>query len=636
MKAPQFALALLIPMLVGSSLTTLSAEEKKEKPWAWRGQTIAEFDEGEYKGPDWSITNDGVMGGLSKGKVEISDDGIMTFSGDLSLENNGGFSLVESGNIDRNLSNDLGILLLVKGDGREYQVRLESDAKYRGMPVSFSGKFTAKKGEWHQVKIPFSDFKGGWRGRDLPDAELNPAEINRVGIIIADKKQAPFEIRVDWIRTFGKDQGEFSEAKPAAKEKKDGPPSLIATAVADGRFTTLKAALDAAKLTTFFQWDNKLTVFAPTDEAFAKLPEGTLEELLKPENKERLVAILSHHVHTGSLSLSEALAQDSVSTIEKTPLSVRFEEGRVKVNKATLLQADIECADGTIHVIDTVLIPKPKRKTLLTTAESAGTFKTLLAAAKAAGLDSALTGEDDLTVFAPTDEAFAALPEGTVEGLLRKENRKDLVTLLTSHVVSGKVSAGDALNAGTAKSLNGSDLIFEIKDGLFTVNGSVIRNAGIDGGNGTIHVVSSVIGFPETDATCAAGECGSACKEDCPESCKEGSCELKNTTTSAEPKKSDCAECPSTAAVTDMNASELIVAAIKRGVPLYNSGSIEASAKVYENCLIALSKSERLESRTREMLGKIAEAGLRKDPDSRAWFYRHALDRLMEMLSARS
>ncbi|MEM7603321.1 MAG: hypothetical protein AAF357_18150, partial [Verrucomicrobiota bacterium] len=79
MKAPQFALAVLLPILVGSSLTTLSAEGKKEKPWAWRGQTIAEFDKGEYKGPDWVIVNDGVMGGLSKGKVQISDEGIMTF-----------------------------------------------------------------------------------------------------------------------------------------------------------------------------------------------------------------------------------------------------------------------------------------------------------------------------------------------------------------------------------------------------------------------------------------------------------------------------------------------------------------------------------------------------------------------------
>ncbi len=285
------------------------------------------------------------------------------------------------------------------------------------------------------------------------------------------------------------------------------------------------------------------------------------------------------------------------------------------VNKATLLQADIECADGTIHVIDTVLIPKPKRKTLLTTAEGAGTFKTLLAAAKAAGLDSALTGEDDLTIFAPTDEAFAALPEGTVESLLKEENREDLVTLLTSHVVSGKISAGDALNAGSATSLSKTSLNFEIKDGLFAVNGSVIRSTGIDAGNGVIHVLSSVIGFPEFES-CDEGKC--------PDACADEACDKPDAVS------------PKTTSVDSINAADLIVAAIERGVPLYNNGNIEACAKVYESCLVALSENDRLDNRTREMLSEVTEAGQKHDFDSRAWFYRHALDRMMQILSARS
>ncbi|MDF1659454.1 MAG: CIA30 family protein [Verrucomicrobiales bacterium] len=630
MKAPLFALATILPTLAGLIFPILVSAEDAEKPWAWRGQTIAEFDEGDHKGPDWSITNDGVMGGLSKGKAAFSKEGIMTFSGTLSLENNGGFSLVETDDINRNLSNDLGLLLLVKGDGREYQIRLESEATYRGQPVSFSGKFQPKKGEWSQVKIPFADLKGGWRGRDLPDEKFNPAVVGRVGILLGDKKTGPFKVEVDWIRTYGKGQGEFTETteKPADSPKANGPKSLIATAIDDGRFSTLKTALDTAKLTTFFQWDNKLTVFAPTNEAFAKLPEGTVENLLKPENKDRLVAILSHHVHAGSKGLAEALSDGTVSTIEKSPLSVRFQDGRIRVNDATLLQADIECSDGIIHVIDTVLIPKPERKTLLTTAQGAGTFKALLAAAKAAGLDAALDGKDDLTLFAPTDDAFAALPEGTVSSLLEKKNSKKLVELLTSHVVSGNVSAGDALNAGTAQSLSGNELKFEIKEGLFTVNGSVIRSAGIDGGNGTIHVVSSVIGFPETDC----------CEEDCEESCEENCPANEAAKTTQNTKSESCESCPSTAAakVETINAADLIVGAIELGVPLYNSGNIVECAEVYEDCLIALSNSDRLDDRTREMLGRVTDAGKQKDPDTRAWFYRHALDRMMQLLSARS
>ncbi|MEM7699517.1 MAG: CIA30 family protein [Verrucomicrobiota bacterium] len=199
-------LTILMPAI---TLVSVIGEESKleEQPWLWRGQTIAEFDGSDFHGPDWSIVNDGVMGGLSEGNEQISEAGVLTFSGELSLENNGGFSLVESGPIERDLSNDLGILLKVKGDGREYQVRLESDALYRDMPVSFAGKFKTTKGKWHQVKVPFSEFRGGWRGRDLPETELNPAVIRQIGIILADKQEGPFELQVEWIRTYGKGQG---------------------------------------------------------------------------------------------------------------------------------------------------------------------------------------------------------------------------------------------------------------------------------------------------------------------------------------------------------------------------------------------------------------------------------------------
>ncbi len=629
MKPPVFTLAVFASALLATSLSTPLHAADEADPGAWRGQSITEFDSDE-KSMGWQIVNDGVMGGLSKGAMSVAKDGILTFSGTLSLENNGGFSLVESKALDLNLSNDLGILLLVKGDGRKYQFRVESDATYRGMPVSFSGTFSTEKGKWQQVKVPFSEFKGGWRGRDLPDETLNPAAIGRVGILLGDKKSGPFELQIDWIRTYGKGQGEFTARKPVTKETKaTGPQPLIATAVADGRFNTLKAALDAAGLTTFFQWDNKLTVFAPTDEAFAKLPEGVLEDLLKPENKQRLVSILSLHVHPGSLDLASALGDAKVKTVEGTPLNVAFSEGRIRVNEATLLDADIECADGTIHVIDRVLLPAPKRQTVLTTAAGAGAFSTLLAAVKAAGLDSALEGEAPLTVFAPTDEAFAALPEGTVESLLKKENRQQLKDLLTAHVVAGNVTAGDALNAGSAKTLSGTPLKFAINDGLFTVNGSVIRTAGIDGGNGTIHVISSVIGFPET-ATCGKSDC---CKAGC--EIKTAACESDCAMDQATATKS-CDECPTDSSADSPNAVALITEAISKGVPLYNQGAIQACADIYEGCILSLSQMDNIDTQIRQMLDNVVHAGRQQDFDRRAWFYRHALDRMMQLLPASS
>lgn len=344
------------------SLTFTSEGKADEKGASWRGQSITEFTAEENDQMGWQIVDDGVMGGLSKGKVEFTGAGIMKFSGTLSFQNNGGFTTARSEPVALNLSNDLGILLLVKGDGRTYQARLDSDALYRGMPVSFSGEFTAVAGEWQQIKIPFSDFKGSWRGTDLPDEKLNPADIRKVSILLGDKKEGPFALEVDWIRTYGKGQGSSTvrpnaPAPATAAKTSQGPSNLIDTVVADGRFGTLKKALDAAGLTPFFQWDNKLTVFAPTDEAFAKLPEGTLSDLLKPENKQQLISLLSHHVVTGQVLLADALAAKEAKTIHGAPLAFTFTKGDVLANDAALVDADMVCSDGVIHVVDSILLP---------------------------------------------------------------------------------------------------------------------------------------------------------------------------------------------------------------------------------------------------------------------------------------
>ena len=357
------AVVSLLSVAAFGSAPLLENARSDAKSATWRGQSVTEFSQEENEAFGWQVVNDGVMGGLSKGKIEMSDTGTMTFTGNLSLENNGGFSLARSERVDFNLSNDQGILLRVKGDGRTYEVRLESDAKFRSWPVSFSGKFETTKDEWQQVKIPFSSFKGGFRGRELPDAKLDPSQIYRVGIIIADKQEGPFAVELDWIRTYGKGKGSYTERTPSTNKvsnKDEGsnkPLRLIATAEADGRFTTLKSALDAAGLTAFFQWDNPLTVFAPTDEAFAKLPKETLKALLKPANKDNLVSILSYHVGPGNNALADILESGSVEVIRNRSLSIKFSQGNVMVNDATIIDADIKCQDGTIHVIDTVLLP---------------------------------------------------------------------------------------------------------------------------------------------------------------------------------------------------------------------------------------------------------------------------------------
>lgn len=168
-------------------------------------QSVAEFTPEESVKIDWRIVDDGVMGGLSQGKREIGKDGILRFFGTLSLKNNGGFSSLRTGSVKLDLSGAEGVMLRVKGDGRTYQVRLSTDAEYRGREMSFQAGFPTEKGEWTVVKVPFGRFVGSWRGMDLPDKTLDPSKIRRLGLLLADKKEGPFELRVDWIRSYGGD-----------------------------------------------------------------------------------------------------------------------------------------------------------------------------------------------------------------------------------------------------------------------------------------------------------------------------------------------------------------------------------------------------------------------------------------------
>ncbi len=133
------------------------------------------------------------------------------------------------------------------------------------------------------------------------------------------------------------------------------------------------------------------------------------------------------------------------------------------------------------------------KKDLVDTAAGAGTFNTLVAAVDAAGLVDTLKGEGPFTVFAPTDEAFAALPEGTVEDLLKPENKDQLIAILTYHVVPGKVMAADVMGSETtASSVQGGDLMIDGTDGV-TVNGATVTQADIEASNGVIHVIDQVI-----------------------------------------------------------------------------------------------------------------------------------------------
>jgi len=132
---------------------------------------------------------------------------------------------------------------------------------------------------------------------------------------------------------------------------------IVDTAVAAGQFTTLAAALEAAGLVETLKGPGPFTVFAPTDAAFAKLPAGTVDTLLKPENKDDLVAVLTYHVIPASLPAAEVVKYDAAKTVNGAEVDIDAGSGGVRVNDASVTSADVMASNGVIHVIDTVLIP---------------------------------------------------------------------------------------------------------------------------------------------------------------------------------------------------------------------------------------------------------------------------------------
>ncbi len=145
----------------------------------------------------------------------------------------------------------------------------------------------------------------------------------------------------------------LTAALPAWAADKD----IVATAAGAGQFNTLAAALEAAGLSSTLKGDGPFTVFAPTDAAFAKLPAGTVENLLKPENKQRLVEILTYHVVPGKVMAAEVAGLDEAKTVNGKMIDVQADGTAVKVNDANITATDVAASNGVIHVIDQVILP---------------------------------------------------------------------------------------------------------------------------------------------------------------------------------------------------------------------------------------------------------------------------------------
>jgi len=352
-------------------------------------------------------------------------------------------------------------------------------------------------------------------------------------------------------------------AAPAYQAEKD----VVDIAVEDGRFTTLVTALQAANLVDTLKGEGPFTVFAPTDEAFNKLPEGTLESLLA--DIPALTGVLTYHVVPGKVMAADVVGLDMADTVQGQAIDITVDGDMVKVNDAQVIITDIEGSNGVIHVIDSVILPpqssetcaqdyvvqaddwlskiadkfygdplaynmifeatnaaasaggaydmiqdpniieigqtlcipagsseeamadEPMAKTVVDIAVEDGRFTTLVTALQAANLVETLSGEGPFTVFAPTDEAFAKLPEGTLEGLLA--DVPALTDVLTYHVVPGKVMAVDVVGLDTADTVQGQAIDITVDGDVVKVNDAQVIITDIETSNGVIHVIDSVI-----------------------------------------------------------------------------------------------------------------------------------------------
>ncbi|MCG8650699.1 MAG: fasciclin domain-containing protein [Pirellulales bacterium] len=354
---------------------------------------------------------------------------------------------------------------------------------------------------------------------------------------------------------------------------------IVETAVKAGKFKTLATALDAADLVKTLSGPGPFTVFAPTDEAFAKLPAGTVEMLVKPENKGKLTSILTYHVVPGKVTSSEVVELSGAKTVNGQRIDIKVAGGKVMVDGATVTATDIKCDNGVIHIIDSVIMPADKN--LVEVAQQAGTFNTLIAAAKAAGLAGALTGDEPLTVFAPTDEAFKKLPAGTVESLLKPENKQGLADLLKYHVVAGRVYSEDAVKAKAAKTLQGSSVNVSVGKEGARINQSKLLKTDLDASNGVIHVIDAVLMPP----------------------------------------------------IKRAEARAMIEQTVAHGSKLFNAGHHDACARTYSETMGQLAGADMPPSLKHYVSEVMTVAKHQHCPTARAWTLRHGLDHAYEKLA---
>jgi uncharacterized surface protein with fasciclin (FAS1) repeats len=256
--------------------------------------------------------------------------------------------------------------------------------------------------------------------------------------------------------------------------------------------TTLEIAINAAGLAETLSGEGTFTVFAPSDDVFAALPEGALDLILA--NTELLTNLLLGHVHVGELYSADLIDGLNVTMMNEGDLTVSNDGMTIMIDDATIFQEDLPATNGVVHVIDNILpstVIDPDTLTVMTIIEASPEHNILEAAINAAGLAETLSGEGPFTVFAPTDDAFDALPAGTVEGLLA--DIPALTEILLHHVVGATALSTDLNDGDVLTTLNTTELTVSVDDGTYIIDMATVTAANLEADNGVVHVIDMVL-----------------------------------------------------------------------------------------------------------------------------------------------
>lgn len=274
-------------------------------------------------------------------------------------------------------------------------------------------------------------------------------------------------------------------------------PDIVQTVIDAGRFKLLITLLSASGLNQLFKGPGPFTLFAPTDAAFATLPPGTIADLLKPENKIKLIKVLTYYVVEGqALTVANITAMDppfKLGMLNGITTSITKNEDQIKINEGTIIESDIFAANGIVHFLDRAFLPP----NVVQIAINDGRFQTLVTGLSATGLVEILQNPGPFTLFAPTDAAFAKLPPGTITDLLKPENRAKFIKILTYHVVGSRsLTTTDILAMNPPfklEMLNGVGTNISKDGDQLKINNATIILGDVFGINGVIHPIDTVL-----------------------------------------------------------------------------------------------------------------------------------------------